>query len=155
MSRYRTNDGEWESQRPTHDIGTDALPLFALATGVDAPPPNADTSGDARRERVLAALEDRRKDWIDRIHAGLVAQLARAGYDGVVSANEARREYLTFPDCDPAVDFRFLAALWRRRGWVQVDMDGRSTAPDNHARRIARYRYDPSAAERAARTEAA
>jgi hypothetical protein len=155
--RYRTNDGEYESKR-TRDLGTDALPLFAGETGIE-PPRARDVreSPEARRDRVIAGMgdEDKRRDWIDRIHAALVAKLARTNYDGVVSANEARSVYLAFPDADPSIDFRFLAALWRRAGWVLRDWDGKSEAPGTHCRRIARYRYDPKTAARGKTVEAA
>ena len=150
MSRsFRTNDGEY--QRKPRDLGVSGLGLWQGETGITPPPPAPDT-GDARRERILSALEGKRRDWIDRIHAALVRQLAANGYEGVVSANEARSIFLAFPDLsdeDRATDLRFLASLWRRPGWVMLDMNGKSNADGNHARRIARFRYDPSAAERA------
>jgi hypothetical protein len=157
--RYRTNDGEWERRPPARDIGTDALPLFAGETGVDAPSraqARARESGAERADRILEAMAAQRRDWIERIHAALVDRLGANGYEGVVSANEARAVYLTFPDANPAVDYRFLAALWKQHGWELADWFGVSEAPGTHGRKIARYRYNPSAAERARHsTEAA
>lgn len=140
MSSYRTNDGEFTPKRV--DLGVSGLSLFQTETGVTPPRP-APATGEQHRDRIVSALEAKRKDYIDRIHAALVAEMADTFYDGMCSANDARAIYLSFPDADPSIDFRFLAALWRKPGWVQVDMDGRSNAPDNHARRIARYRYVP------------
>ena len=152
MSRYRTNDGEYQPK--PRDLGTSGLSLFQAETGVTAPTPTPAT-GEQRRDRVLDALEAKRRDWIDRIHAALVRQLAANGYDGIVSANEARRVFATFADYDPTADLRFLPSVFRRAGWVYVDYDGVNDAPGTHGRRIMRYRYDPTAAERSASTEAA
>lgn len=144
----RRRDTEWEHFGPKRDLGVTGLSLFQQETGVTPAP--ARESGEARRDRVIAGMgeEARRKDWIDRIHAALVERLARNGYAGVVSANEARAVYLGFPDADALIDFRFLAALWKKRGWLLHDWEGKSEASGNHARRIARYRFDPRAASR-------
>ena len=140
MSGYRTNDGEFQPKRV--DLGVSGLSLFQTETGVTPPKP-APATGEQHRDRIVSALEAKRKDYIDRIHRVLLTRFSLYGYDILVSANDARAIYLSFPDADPSIDFRFLAALWRKPGWVQVDMNGRSNAPDNHARRIARYRYEP------------
>ena len=141
-------------QQP-RDLGTAGLSLFQTETGVTAPTPKPAT-GEQRRDRVLDALEAKRRDWIDRIHAALVRQLAANGYDGLVTVNDARAVFLALPglsDEDKAADLRFFGAVWKRPGWIVADWEGRSQ--HRNASRIARFRYDPNAAERLTSGEAA
>ena len=51
MSRYRTNDGEWQ-RRPV-DLGVSGLGLFQGEQGI-TPPPSTPATGEQRRDRVLA-----------------------------------------------------------------------------------------------------
>lgn len=156
----RRHDHADDFPRQKRDLGVDALPLFVGETGVDLPSPaeqRLHESPRARADRIVDAMseQEQRRDWIARIHAALVARLATNRFEGLVSANEARAVYLTFADADPSIDFRFLAGLWKRAGWECVDFGAVSEAPGTHARRIARFRYNPSAAERSRSTEAA